>query len=92
MELADELGLPAREARLTPADLETADEAFITGTTREVTPVVAVDDRPIGAGTPGPISQQLLDALRERADALDPPAIADLSARPPNQFLRTRVL
>jgi branched-chain amino acid aminotransferase len=75
MELADELGLPAREARLTPADLETADEAFITGTTREVTPVVAVDDRAIGAGTPGPISQQLLESLRERAEALTRPQL-----------------
>ncbi len=83
---------PAREARLTPADLETADEAFITGTTREVTPVVAVDDRAIGAGTPGPISQQLLAVSARTRRRLDSPAIADLSACPPNQSLRTRVL
>ena len=86
MELADELGLPAREARLTPADLETADEAFITGTTREVTPVVAVDDRAIGAGTPGPVSQPAArPSLRQRADALDSPASCRLGERPRRQ-------
>src|SRR5262245_25633844 len=70
LELADEAGIPAREHRLTPADLETADEAFITGTTRELTPVVAVDDRQIGEGTPGELSTRLLRLYRERADAL----------------------
>ena len=70
MELADELGVPAREERLTPDDLRTADEAFITGTTREVTPVVRVDDLVIAGGTPGEISRRLLDCFRARADEL----------------------
>ena len=69
MELAGEIGVPAREARLTPDDLRTADEAFITGTTREVTPVVAVDDRAIGTGAPGPITRRLLTQFRERVAA-----------------------
>jgi branched-chain amino acid aminotransferase len=66
MELAASLGLDAREARLTPDDLQTADEVFITGTTREVTPVVAVDDHRVGAGTPGPITTKLLTEFRAR--------------------------
>jgi branched-chain amino acid aminotransferase len=70
MELAAELGIPAREERLIPEDLKSADEAFITGTTREVTPVVLVDSAPIGSGKPGPISRQLLDLFRRRADEL----------------------
>ena len=70
MELAAELGIPAREQRLIPEDLKSADEAFITGTTREVTPVVLVDSAPIGSGKPGPISRQLLDLFRRRADEL----------------------
>ena len=73
LELADELAMPAREARLTPADLATANEAFITGTTREVTPVVAVDERSIGMGTPGEVSRRLLEQFRIRADALTRP-------------------
>jgi branched-chain amino acid aminotransferase len=67
MELAGELGVPAREQRLTPDDLRTADEAFITGTTREVTPVVRVDDLPIGDGTPGAVTRRLLAHFRTRA-------------------------
>jgi len=71
MEVAAEIGVHAREARLTPDDVRAADEAFITGTTREVTPVVAVDDRPIGAGTPGPVTRRLLTHFRQRvADGL----------------------
>jgi branched-chain amino acid aminotransferase len=66
LELADELGIPGREARLTPADLEHADEAFITGTTREVTPVIAVSRTTIGTGKPGGITRRLLQAFRER--------------------------
>jgi len=64
LDLAATLGIPGREATLRPADLATADEAFITGTTREVTPVVAIDGTPIGSGQPGPISRTLLAAFR----------------------------
>jgi branched-chain amino acid aminotransferase len=67
LELADELGLPARETTLRPADLPSIDEAFITGTTREVTPVVAIDEAAVGRGRPGAITMRLLDAFRARA-------------------------
>jgi branched-chain amino acid aminotransferase len=66
LELASDLGIPASESRLLPEDLASADEAFLTGTTREVTPIVRVDDRPIGAGRPGPITKRLQAAYRER--------------------------
>ncbi len=79
LELADELGIPAREQQLTPADLATADEAFITGTTREVTPVVAVDDRVIARGAPGELSTRLLRVYRQRAAALTRPLQAAAS-------------
>jgi branched-chain amino acid aminotransferase len=66
LELAAERGIPGGEARLTPADLDRAEEAFITGTTREVTPVVAVSDRTIGDGKPGKITKELLAAFRRK--------------------------
>jgi len=66
LELAASLGMDAREARLTPDDLQAADEVFITGTTREVTPVVAVDNHRVGEGTPGPITTTLLSEFRAR--------------------------
>ncbi len=66
IDLSRELGLDTREATLRPDDLRSAQEAFITGTTREVTPVVAVDAVTIGSGTPGPITTRLLAAFRAR--------------------------
>ncbi len=65
--LARELGYPVDEQSFGPDAVWAADEAFITGTTREVTPVVRVDTQPVGAGRPGPISLALLDAFRRRA-------------------------
>lgn len=64
LELAASLGVPAAETSLRPDDLASADEAFLTGTTREVTAVVKVDDRPIGTGRPGPVTGRLLEAFR----------------------------
>ena len=67
LEIAREEGIEAREETLVPTDLETADEAFITGTTREITPVVRIDECTIGTGRPGPITLALLQAYRRRA-------------------------
>ncbi len=36
-----------------------ADEAFFTGTAAEVTPIQSLDDRKIGSGTRGPVTEQL---------------------------------
>lgn len=69
-EVGRELGIQVREDTLHPADLETAEEAFITGTTRELTPVVRIDERVIGAGKPGPITLRLLEGYRKKAREL----------------------
>jgi branched-chain amino acid aminotransferase len=66
-DLARAAGLEAREAVLYPADLDTAGEAFITSTTRELSPVVRVDDRVIGSGRPGPVTIDLLTRYRQYA-------------------------
>ena len=69
-EVGAEVGVPVREAVLRDEDLFGADEAFLTSTTREAVPIVRVDDRAIGRGTPGPVTQALLDGYRRRAQAL----------------------
>jgi branched-subunit amino acid aminotransferase/4-amino-4-deoxychorismate lyase len=38
---------------------------MLLGTTTEVMPVVAVDGKPVGEGTPGPIARRLQTALRK---------------------------
>lgn len=65
-EVAREVGVPMREQVLHDADLLGADEAFLTSTTREIVPIVRVDERAIGAGRPGAITRQLLEAFRAR--------------------------
>jgi branched-chain amino acid aminotransferase len=59
-----------REAVLRDEDLYGADEAFLTSTTREAVPIVEVDGRRIGNGTPGPITLKLLDEFRRVARTL----------------------
>ena len=69
-EIGADAGIPVREAVLKDADLFGADEAFLTSSTREVVPIVQVDDRQIGAGIPGPITRSLLEGFRRQAQAL----------------------
>lgn len=69
MELAKANGVDVRETRVTPAELLAADEVFLTGTTREVTPVVRVDDHVIAGGAPGAVTRRLQAAFRAKVDA-----------------------
>lgn len=55
------------ERPITLADLAEADEAFLTSSTKEVMPVVQVDEIVIGDGRVGPVSQQLLTLFRAYA-------------------------
>jgi len=59
IQLADELGLQVIEKRITRDEVYSADEAFFTGTAAEVTPIRELDNRAIGNGKRGPITEQL---------------------------------
>ena len=69
-EVGRDAGVDVRYETLLPADLESAEEAFITSTTKELSPVTRIDDRPVGNGKPGPITKKLLEAYRHRAHML----------------------
>ena len=66
-EIGNANGISVREAVLRDDDLYGADEAFLTSTTREAVPVVTVDDRAVGNGTPGPVTLKLLEEFRRAA-------------------------
>jgi branched-chain amino acid aminotransferase len=72
IDLAAELGIPFRSRLLTRDDVYLADEAFFTGTAAEVTPVRELDDRPIGAGTRGPITERLQAAFFDIVNGKSP--------------------
>ncbi len=59
MQLCAELGIEVVEKRITRDEVYIADEAFFTGTAAEVTPIREVDNRTIGAGGRGPITERL---------------------------------
>ncbi len=67
MECAEQLGISVREENLTLFDLYCADECFLTGTAAEVIPGCILDERAIGSGKPGSVTQKIIEAFRKRA-------------------------
>jgi D-alanine transaminase len=66
LEIAKEQGVPIRETPFTDKELFAMDELFVSGTTTDVTPIVTVDGKRIGAGKPGPVSLALYEGLKGR--------------------------
>jgi branched-chain amino acid aminotransferase len=67
IELARASGREVREVPITRHDVYIADECFLTGTAVEVIPVVKVDSRKIGSGTPGPVTRDLKERFHKLA-------------------------
>jgi len=65
LEIAAELGIPVSEPDMTRYDIYTAEECFLTGTAAEVIPVVRLDNRVIGTGSPGPLTKRLIARFHE---------------------------
>jgi branched-chain amino acid aminotransferase len=70
-ELGRDVGIEVREQVLRDDNLFDAGEAFLTSTTREVVPIVAVNERAIGNGKPGIVTRKLLKTLRDLARGAD---------------------
>lgn len=77
LEAARAAGLPVHEGFFPVAALAGADEVFLTNAVREVLPLVTLDGRPVGSGTPGSVTRQL-----QRAYAADVADVADGPAPP----------
>ncbi len=70
--LAADLGLEVRTRRLTRDDIYIADEAFFTGTAAEVTPIRELDNRRIGQGSRGPITERVQSAFFDLVNGRNP--------------------
>jgi len=66
MALGREAGFPVLERNISLSELYSADEIFTTGTMGELSPVLEVDGRQIGAGAIGPITQELRSRYAEK--------------------------
>lgn len=69
MRLAAEAGLKVEERLFTLDEAHDAAEAFLTSASSFVTPVVQIDDRPVGNGKPGPLTRRLRQLYLEMAGA-----------------------
>ena len=66
IEICKEINFPIEERYYNLDELYAADEAFLSGTTTEVLPIVDIDGKRIGTGAVGPVSKQLLEALENK--------------------------
>jgi branched-chain amino acid aminotransferase len=79
--IARDLGYTVHDgATISRGELYTADELFFTGTAAEVTPIRSVDDNEIGAGTKGPVTDEIQTRFFEIVE--DPPAAYEEWFRP----------
>ncbi|CAG9169826.1 branched-chain amino acid transaminase [Cupriavidus pampae] len=69
--IARDLGIEVREKRITRDEMYCADEAFFTGTAAEVTPIRELDDRVIGEGRRGPITQRIQETFFKAVSGTD---------------------
>ena len=69
LELCAEMGIACATEPIPPARVQAADEVFVTSTAGGLISVTTVDGRPVGAGTPGPITTRLTDAYWARRRA-----------------------
>lgn len=71
VQLAQEAGYTLKEKRITRDEVYIADEAFFTGTAAEVTPVRELDNRAIGTGRRGPVTEKLQSMFFDVATGRD---------------------
>ncbi len=65
LELAQQHNLPCREEQIHETDLPSAEEIWITSSTKEIVPVTTLNQQPIGSGKPGPIALALHQHLQD---------------------------
>jgi branched-chain amino acid aminotransferase len=75
LELAEQAGLRGHEGDYTLPQLYNAEEAFVTGTMGGLAPVVRVDGRTIGDGTPGPVTKRLTALFADLTAATGTPVV-----------------
>ncbi|MCH8543979.1 MAG: D-amino acid aminotransferase [Alcanivorax sp.] len=74
LELCRAHAVPCAEANVSEAELRDADELWVTSSTRELVPVVRLDDQAIGDGRPGPVWRKVAGLYTDFKRSLDPSA------------------
>jgi len=72
LHIAADLGIEVVQKRITRDEVYIADEAFFTGTAAEVTPIRELDRVEIGAGSRGPVTEQVQKAFFDIVNGRNP--------------------
>jgi branched-chain amino acid aminotransferase len=84
LEICELEGIPFDVRRVEPAEIDEADEVFAVTTAGGVMPLTQFDNKPVGDGTPGPITRQLQDLYwSKREDGWHGTRPADVLAAAP---------
>lgn len=70
VELCHKHAIPCEERDITEAELRSADEVWLSSSTKEVIPVTLLDGLPVGEGKPGPLWKKVLDLYQEYKKAV----------------------
>jgi D-alanine transaminase len=65
LDIAREHAIPTREENISEARLRAADEVWVTSSTKEISPVLSIDDCPVGTGKAGPVWRRLAELYQE---------------------------
>jgi D-alanine transaminase len=65
LELAAAIGIPIELRAVPEAEVRSADELWLTSSTREVQAIASLDGKPVGTGKPGPVFRKLYQAFQE---------------------------
>lgn len=68
LEIAPRLGLAIDEVMGDLKDAFLAEEIFLTGSVKEIVPVISIDRSPVGNGEPGPWTRRLQEAYRDEVE------------------------
>tara|TARA_B100000470_G_scaffold160496_1_gene125780 strand:+ start:117 stop:974 length:858 start_codon:yes stop_codon:yes gene_type:complete len=71
IQIAHKNGITLEEGKWSSEELFNAEEIFLSGTVKKIMPVTVLDNRPVGKGIPGPITQKIMKLYSELLDSLD---------------------
>jgi len=70
LELAEQNGMPCEVRPVSLAELESADEIWLTGSLREIAPVLELNARPVADGRPGPVWRKMINIYLQHKQEL----------------------
>jgi len=70
LELAANNSIPYRVADIPVDELASADEIWLSSSTREISPVIRLDDTTVGAGVPGPLWKRMITLYQDYKEAV----------------------